>query len=394
MENLSQVERSPVLVVDDDEAILKIVSRILSSEYAVTTASCVSDALVLLDEGRRFVSIVCDLSMPGLSGLDLLRTIGERDNGLPVIILTGQGSLESAMETMQHGAFRYITKPFDERELLGAVRAASATRQIDALRRRAMEIYDSGVWQSIPDKDVDGHFDAALDSTFMVYQPIVEEGGRRTFGYEALLRSSGPQLTTPGLLFGSAERLGRVRDVDRRVRRLVAQQVHSAPDDAAIFVNLHALGLVDDELYSEDAPLSRVSHRIVLEITERMSLDTVSDLPDRIEALRQLGYRIAVDDLGAGYAGLTSFSELSPDIVKLDMSLIRGVDRDPRKRSLVRSMLTVCMRDLNTRVVCEGIETVAERDALEQLGADLMQGYLFGRPTREFRAGQQSSAHG
>lgn len=384
---MNQVERPPLLVVDDDEEILTILSRLLSPEYTITTQNSVRGALSLLDRGERFVSVVCDLSMPEMSGLDLLRAIKDRDEGLPVIILTGQGSLETAMETMTYGGFRYLTKPFEEDDLISAVRAASASRQIDSLRRRAIEIMDSGSWRTPRDNEVDRHFDAALETMFVVFQPIMEGNERRIFGYEALVRSVGPELTNPGLLFAAAERLGRVRDVDRQVRRLVAKDIHLAPEDATLFVNLHALDLGDDELYAQTAPLSRVAHRVVLEITERMSLETVTDLPDRLRALRQLGYRIAVDDLGAGYAGLTSFTALSPDIVKLDMSLIRDVDQDPRKRSIVASMLKVCLRDLHTRVVCEGIETISEWQVLETLGADLLQGYLFGRPTREFQTG-------
>ena len=118
---------------------------------------------------------------------------------------------------------------------------------------------------------------------------------------------------------------------------------------------------------------------------ERASLDRVGDVRSRIGQLRELGFRIAVDDLGAGYAGLSSFSQLEPDIAKLDMSLVRGIDQSPRKGSIVRSMITVCTKELHTKLVCEGVETVAERDALLDLGADLLQGYLFGRPDREFR---------
>jgi EAL domain-containing protein (putative c-di-GMP-specific phosphodiesterase class I) len=101
--------------------------------------------------------------------------------------------------------------------------------------------------------------------------------------------------------------------------------------------------------------------------------------------LRNLGFRIAVDDLGAGYAGLSSFSQLEPDFVKLDMSLVRGIDASSSKSSLVRSMVHVCTQELGMRVVCEGVETKAERDTLEGLGADLLQGYLFGKPERGFR---------
>ena len=103
----------------------------------------------------------------------------------------------------------------------------------------------------------------------------------------------------------------------------------------------------------------------------------------RIDKLRGLGYRIAVDDLGAGYAGLASFARLRPDVVKLDMSLVRALDTDPIRRKLVGS-LTRASHDLGIQVVAEGIETEAERDAVAALEVDLLQGYLLGRPARAF----------
>jgi EAL domain-containing protein (putative c-di-GMP-specific phosphodiesterase class I) len=152
-----------------------------------------------------------------------------------------------------------------------------------------------------------------------------------------------------------------------------------------LFVNLHSADLADPELYAETSPLTRHASRVVLEVTERRSLDGTPDVRSRIAELRRLGYRIAVDDLGAGYAGLSCVSLLEPDIVKLDMSLIRDIDRSSRKRSLVASMLRVCQVELGMQVVCEGVETNAEYETLVADGATLLQGYLFARPQREFQ---------
>ena len=122
----------------------------------------------------------------------------------------------------------------------------------------------------------------------------------------------------------------------------------------------------------------------MLEITERASLDSVADAQARVRSLRALGYRIALDDLGAGYAGLTSFAALAPDVVKLDMALVRGLDRDLVKQKLVGSMVGLC-RELGILVVAEGIETEGERDAATAAGCGLLQGFLMGRPSRPAR---------
>jgi EAL domain-containing protein (putative c-di-GMP-specific phosphodiesterase class I) len=122
---------------------------------------------------------------------------------------------------------------------------------------------------------------------------------------------------------------------------------------------------------------------VILEITERASLAGLDDVQGRVAKLRTLGFRVAVDDLGAGYAGLTSFALLEPEIVKIDMALTRDIDRSPVKQKLVASLTGLC-REMNLIIVTEGVETAAERDTLVGLGCDLHQGYLFAKPGRAF----------
>jgi EAL domain-containing protein (putative c-di-GMP-specific phosphodiesterase class I) len=105
------------------------------------------------------------------------------------------------------------------------------------------------------------------------------------------------------------------------------------------------------------------------------------DIRQRVAALRSLGYRIAIDDLGAGYAGLTSFAHLEPDVVKVDRSLVQDIGSDRTKQKLLSSLAQLCGQ-LDMSVICEGIETSEERDTLLTLDCDLLQGYLFARPER------------
>jgi EAL domain-containing protein (putative c-di-GMP-specific phosphodiesterase class I) len=133
------------------------------------------------------------------------------------------------------------------------------------------------------------------------------------------------------------------------------------------------------------APLTRYADKVVLELTERASLHRVDHLQHRINQLRDLGYRIAIDDLGASHAGLSSFRQIGPDMVKLDISLVRDIDSSAAKAQLVKNMIALCSQDLGMRVVCEGVETEPERDTLLGIGADLLQGYLLGMPTRSFQ---------
>jgi EAL domain-containing protein (putative c-di-GMP-specific phosphodiesterase class I) len=190
-------------------------------------------------------------------------------------------------------------------------------------------------------------------------------------------------LRSPAAVLRAAERLHRVHDVGRLARDSVAAAAAQAGDAPTLFLNLHQQDLLDDHLLDPASPLSRLAPRVVLEISDRTPLDDLSDLPDRIFALRALGYRFAIDDLGAGHAGVTTLAQLAPDIAKLDISLIRGVDHDSVRQALLRSMLSACA-EMGIAAICEGVETPRERDTLLRLGADLMQGYLFARPGPPF----------
>lgn len=375
-----------VLLVDDDDAVRKMMFKVLTKAgMRVEAVARASEALALLKGGRRFEAIVTDLMMPEMDGMQLLRFVRQLDLDVPLIIVTGNPTLESALLAMEHGGFRYLPKPVENQRLIDVVRDAATQHRLSLLKRKALEICEAGGWLLQDLDDLEPRFDRALQALWIAYQPIVSWPARQVFGYEALVRSSDPDLPTPGMLFDAAERLGRVQDLGRRIRDAVAESAASSPSEALLFANVHALDLMNDHLYSPSSALSGVASRVVLEITERASLHRIEDLKGRMQALRDIGFRIAIDDLGAGYSGLSSFSQLDPDVVKLDMSLIRDIDGSSAKASLVKSMISVCTQDLGIRVVCEGVETTGERDTLQSVGADLLQGYLFAKPDRTFR---------
>jgi EAL domain-containing protein (putative c-di-GMP-specific phosphodiesterase class I) len=230
---------------------------------------------------------------------------------------------------------------------------------------------------------LEASFHGAMHSLWMAYHPIVSVEARKVYGYEALLRSDEPALPHPGAVIEAAERLGQVDALGRATRERAARPFSAAPDDAVLFVNLHPSDLLDPLLTSPEAPLTKLAKRVVLEVTERSSLNHVTDIRARVSHLRALGFRIAIDDLGAGYAGLTSFAQLEPEFVKLDMTLIRDVHINRVKQRVIRSMVTLA-KEMGILVVAEGIESAAERDVVVGLGCDLLQGFYFARPGRPF----------
>lgn len=371
-----------VLVVDDEPNVRRALARLLSgSGYTVHTAADGEEALTRLAE-QKMAAIVTDIVLPGIDGIELLRRIRSTDPDLPVVVITGGPRLETAIEAMRYGALRYLVKPVDPVELRKVLHDAIFLGEI-AAAKRAMLAY----LEQRPDRDLstlsslETTFSQALASMELFFQPIVDAGARRLYAFEALLRPRHPELSSPDALLQLGERLDAVIELGRRVRTLAGQALPSVPDDVLLFVNLHVHELSDEELYLATTALS--PQRVVFEITERHSLTDDPSIHRSIRRLKALGYRVAIDDFGAGHAGLTSFALLEPDVVKIDMDLVRDIDRIPTKRQLVASMVRAC-DELGVEVVAEGVERVEELRVLRDFGCRLVQGYLFAHPEAPF----------
>jgi EAL domain-containing protein (putative c-di-GMP-specific phosphodiesterase class I)/ActR/RegA family two-component response regulator len=384
-EDLQQLDAARVLLIDDHPKLLRALGKILThAGYQVETAP---DGLAALEHLRAtsFDVIVSDIMMPNMTGIELLRAVRELDLDVPVILMTGAPDLESAAVAVEYGAFRYLQKPIETATLEGVVRRAVLMHGLAKVKRKALDLLGAEGMRLSDRAALEGRFEKALGSLYCAFQPIVSMGQARVIAYEALVRSGESTLPHPGALLDAAERLGRLQEIGRSVRRCVAETVPLMPADALAFVNLHPDDLLDADLLNPSAPLSRCARRVVLEVTERASLDGVHDLMERTAQLRHMGYRIAVDDLGAGYAGLSSLARLEPEYIKLDMSLVRDVHRHPVKRQLVESM-TELARSLGVGAVAEGVETAEELEVLLGCGLDSFQGYYFARPDRKIVA--------
>ena len=372
-----------VLVIDDEAGVRRIFSRLLSrAEMDVTEACDGFEALAILEK-QRFDVILSDITMPGLSGVALLEAVRQRDLATQVIYATGNPSLETAVRAVELGAMRYLTKPIDHRTLIDTVREAAQLHRLAWLKQQAMSLLGSDHPLAVDRMGLQTALLRVLDSLALHFQPVVSLRDKRIWGYEALLRSFDPALPSPHAVIEAAEKLGKLRELGRKVRALAAASAARLPTDARLLVNLHPSDLEDPEIRSESAPLSAYASRVILEVTERSDIAGCREIESHAAALRRLGYGVAIDDLGAGYAGLLSFLQLRPTVAKLDMGLIRNIHNDPRRQAVTQSLVQLC-RELAVEIIVEGIETVEERDVLRDLGCDLMQGYLFSRPQPDF----------
>ncbi|MBC7792978.1 MAG: EAL domain-containing response regulator [Clostridia bacterium] len=363
-----------VLMVDDDADFLRSMRRLLESEgWSVTILDSPSQGLDLLSL-EQFAVVLADFEMPGMDGVQFLSRVRKSAPYAIRVLVTGNSDFQVAVDAVNEGhIFRFVPKSSSRDGVVNAVREAAS---LFSLRRAERNAESERRTESV--RNLESQFEDALAGLWMAYQPIVFAEGNRVIAYEALMRSTSKDLGNPGLILDAAERLDAVEVLGRTVRQLVSNQLVQDPS-IQVFINLHALELLDDALYDPNAPLTRHASRVVLEITERVALTQVADIRDRLHRLRGLGFRIAVDDLGAGYAGLGSLVDLEPEVVKLDMGLVRNVHESPTKQKLVRAIAALG-RELGWLLVAEGVETEVERSMLLNLGCDVLQGYLIGRP--------------
>ncbi|MEO8846564.1 MAG: EAL domain-containing protein [Kofleriaceae bacterium] len=368
---------SRVLLVDEDAHIRAAIARNLHLAGLEVVAVAEGDAAFTALATSTFDVIIYDVT--ALTGLEFVRGVRRTDLDVPVILTTGAPSVEGSAAAIECGAFRYMAKPFDSGALVKAVHHAARAHALARLRREAFTV---GGAPAVDRVGLEARFEKAMDGIFMVFQPIVDARTGVAFGFEALLRTTEPSLPAPQIMLEVAAALGHMPVLGRRVRTLSALALARRTGELSLFVNLHPEDLFDDALVDESLQFVQLAHRIVLEVTERTSLSISPALTERLIRLRSLGFRLAIDDIGSGYSGLTSFTELDPEIVKLDMAIVRDVHRSLLKQRTIRALCRLC-HDGGCLVVGEGVETEDERSCLTELGCDLLQGFLIARPEPE-----------
>lgn len=217
----------------------------------------------------------------------------------------------------------------------------------------------------------------------MHYQPIVRVEDHKIFAHEALVRCHQKELRNPHTLFNIAEQGERVWPLSRLLRRMAIDAVPQLPPNVLMFINIHPGDFDDPELWEPLDSLREHASRIVLEVTERAAILDFEQFRRKLAELRQLGLRIAVDDLGSGYSSLNVVAELQPDFIKIDMTLIRGIDESPVRQNLLRNMISFAV-DLDAQLIAEGVETRNELKTLKELGCPLVQGFYLAMPSPPF----------
>ena len=214
----------------------------------------------------------------------------------------------------------------------------------------------------------------------VAFQPIVDLRTGRWTALEALARF--PDGRAPDLWFAEAERLGLGVPLEVAMLAAVGAAMAVLPPATRVAVNVSPAFVVDDAFLGAVVKADIDLRRMTLEVTEHAAVEDYARLAAALAPLRRRGVSLAVDDAGAGYSSFNHVLCCRPDVIKLDRSLVAGVDGDPARRAFV-SAVVLLARDLGARVTAEGVETTAELDTVVALGVDNAQGYLFGRPTQD-----------
>jgi EAL domain-containing protein (putative c-di-GMP-specific phosphodiesterase class I) len=215
------------------------------------------------------------------------------------------------------------------------------------------------------------------DQLSTVYQPIHRLKDGRCVGFECLSRFSALPPRSPDVWFAEAAEVGLVIDLELAAIKKAVGGLPALPADCYLALNVCPETIASGRLL---AALNSVpTERIVLELTEHAAIEDYAAVLAALDPIRRRGVRFAVDDAGAGYASFKHILTFQPDLIKLDVSLIRGI-HDDRRRYALASALVSFARVARSAVVAEGVETPAELTALRQIEADHVQGYLLGRP--------------
>ncbi len=178
---LTAAKRRSVLIVDDEEVLVRAMTRVLEARGYQVKAAHDGNAAMALIRREPFDVIVSDIQMPGMTGIDLLRVVRAYDLDVPVILMTGAPTVETAIEAVSLGALQYLSKPTPGDELVNAVERASRLHRMATMKREALALGGDGI--RVGDRaGLEARFEHALETMWIAFQPIVEPARRRVFG--------------------------------------------------------------------------------------------------------------------------------------------------------------------------------------------------------------------
>jgi len=334
--------------------------------------------------------LLLDLHMPQMDGYAFLEQLHDRlphDVFLPIIVISADVTTKTKRRVLAAGAKDFLTKPLDRFEVVFRVRNTLETAQF----YKAVSERNSFLQGFIEDRTISEREEGARtreqheriervlvnDALSIVFQPICELGSDRIVGFEALSRFTDETPLSPDKWFADAAEVGLGAELELLAVSKALDFLPFLPMKHFMSVNASPAVTMEPKFISLCSVDPR---RVVVELTEHNPVDDFPAIIENLKRFRSLGIRVAVDDAGAGFAGLEFLVRLRPDVIKLDRTLVAGIDSDPAKRAMAAA-LVLFARDIDATVIGEGIERIDELETLTELGCERGQGFLLGRPS-------------
>ncbi len=368
-----------ILVIEDDQVRDGMLSMILATRgYKVIAAKNGQEAIA--KSSLPIDLIIIDLLLGDMNGIEVchyLKQVGVTRN-IPIILLSDRNCpVNEKVQCFQLGADDLLCKPFENEELFARIFAL--------LRRHHGEDSEAEVQRVDNVKQLREIIDQELVEPN--FQPIYLIGSTcKLFGVEILSRPLvGGLLKNPEHLFQIALELGFYYELEMMVWRKALKILNENAPFSNIFLNCNPY-IIENNNFPNIRELfesaSILPSNVFFELTERSAISKYHLFCERLQQYRELGFKIAVDDVGSGYASLESIIETRPEVVKIDRHIIHGLSINDYKRSIVKFIVSFC-GEHDIICVAEGVETSDEFVLLKNLGVKAFQGYFFYKPTTQ-----------
>ena len=374
------VERLRVLIADDEPEVRDALAGFLAHAPGLEVVGLAADAdqAIAIARAQRPDVAILDVRMPGGGGPRAAREILRRLPTVRVVALSAYGDPGSVLRMLRAGAVGYLPKGRPADELLALVRGRDGNAGPAALEAWAARFRDQErreMERRRWTRRIRGV--VARGGPAMAFQPIVDLVTGQPLGFEALARFPGTS-SGPAAWFGAVARVELLVELELAAVRRALSRLSDLPHPFFLAVNASP-ETVRSPCFADAVRSGEHPERVVVELTERAEGRDLAAVAGALEGLRRHGVRMAIDDLASDLGASEVLALLRPDLVKLDLSLVRGIEADPLRGRLV-SALAALAAAMGAGVIAEGIETVAELRALRELGVPLGQGFLLGRP--------------
>jgi len=376
-----------VLLADDEPEVRAALADLVASDASLELVGAAADAdeALALARARRPDVALVDVKMPGGGGVRAAREILRVSPQTRVLALSAYEDRQTVLQMLAAGAVGYLVKGTAPEEIVRAISRAvrgqasvSAEVMAGVVHELTSKLRADAV-RSQERRDKESRIRQALSGSgvSVEYQPIFDLARRSVVGREALARFRLDPRRSPDRWFAEAVEVGLGLELELFSIRLALRDLGRLPQDEYLSLNLSHRAAASVELLELLA--TGVAGRVVVEITEHEQVEDYDRLGAALTRLRALGARVAIDDAGAGFSSLRHTLMLDPNVIKLDLSLTRGIDASRGQRALAAALISFA-QEIGAEIVAEGIETERELRTLIELGVRYGQGFFLARP--------------